>query len=44
VLAEDFLGVFVGDGDFGFVNEDDHRDSAVACADSKVVHFARATE
>ena len=44
VLAEDFPGVFVGDGNFGFVDEDDQRDSAVACAVSKVVHFARATE
>jgi hypothetical protein len=33
-LAEDVPGVFIGDGDFGFVDENVYRDSAVAWADS----------
>ena len=44
VLAEHFPSVFVGDGDGGFVDEDDHWGSSVLGSCSEVVHFPCSAE
>lgn len=44
VVAEDFAGVLVDDGDGVGVDEDGDRRTCVGCADAEVVHAAGAAE